>query len=171
MQDPNLRKLLRWRRFLTTTHASPLAQAAAARHRKIAADKAELAAHSHEQDTPADLSPYPAGHENLSDPHLQAPEAASWHERYDARMNGSESVRSMKLRDWPLHHCGDKMAVRPIAVEMFFQHFYAQNMVAEGWEASGPICLPASQAFLKHLHHYPHDPEQSCDKLVRELPA
>ena len=94
----------------------------------------------------------------------------AWHEQYDARMTVSEGQRSMKLRDWPVVKCGDKMALRPLGVDMIFGHFYAPGMIAKGWDGSGPVCLPAAEAFIKHTRRYRDDEEQECERMAWDLP-
>ena len=98
-------------------------------------------------------------------------QAPAWHEQYKARMRVSEGQRSMKLRDWPVVECGDKMALRPLGLDMIFGHFYAPGMIAEGWDDSGPFCLPASEAFIKHVRRYPGDEEQECGQMAWDLPS
>ena len=60
------------------------------------------------------------------------PGSSIWLERYNARAAVGEGVRSMAHRDWPVEQCGDKMAMRPMSVNMIFFHFYGSHMINEG---------------------------------------
>ena len=92
------------------------------------------------------------------------PGSGIWLERYNARAAVSEGVRSMAYRDWPVEQCGDKMAMRPMSVNMIFFHFYGPHMINEGWNNTGPVCLPASEAFIQHLRVSHDDGRQACSK-------
>ena len=82
-------------------------------------------------------------------------------------MQESETPRHIRERGWGhLKDKGDKLAIRPLAVDDFYFHFLRS---ARPNFSEVAVTLPAAEAFLKHVRR--HAGADDCDRLVLDPPS